>query len=189
MRCIIKKVFTVLTIFILSTVLVNAQGFAKKGTWEIGGNIGFFSSTPVVNGETQDSYSDLSLSAYTGYFIIDGLELGFAPFSYSVHTPASGDNSTNISILLAPSYNFDLKSNLFPFIEGLVGYTSMSSGSYKASGLTWGVRGGVKIVIVKNALINAGVQYTAYNYTPEGADNRYGTNQISINAGFAVIIP
>ncbi|MFC2097468.1 outer membrane beta-barrel protein [Bacteroidota bacterium] len=181
-----KKMLTILTVLLISMSALQAQSFAKKGTFEIGGNVGFFSSSNVINGETGDATNTLSFSSFTGYFITDGFEIGFAPLSYSVTTPANGDKITNLSILFAPAYNFDLGSNIFPFIEGLVGYTSNSMGDNTSDGISWGARGGIKLVVGQNALINVGIQYTNYNYNPEGAEERNGSNNISANAGFAV---
>ncbi|MCF7859509.1 MAG: porin family protein [Candidatus Cloacimonetes bacterium] len=181
-----KKLSIIFSMLVVFAITVSAQNFAKKGCFEIGGDIGFSSQTPVSNGNTGDASTSFSLSSYTGYFIIDGFEIGFAPLSYTIYTPPSGSKYSTLSILAAPAYNFDLKSNIFPFIEGLFGYTAQTVGDNSASGFSYGARGGIKIILGENALINAGIQYMLYTYNPEGADNRYGYNLLMINAGFAV---
>ncbi len=181
-----KKVTVLLCMFFISISLIEAQNFAKKGCFEVGGSIGFTSNTPVIGGDTKDATTTFSFSSFTGYFITDGFEIGFAPLNYSVTSPPEGDNTTQLTVLLAPAYNFDMKTNIYPFIEGLVGYTSISSGDVTLDGISYGVRGGIKIVLGKNALVNAGVQYMNYTYKPEDADERTGTNQLMINAGLAV---
>ena len=91
-----KKLLTVLFALVLFVGFSQAQNFGKKGVIEVGGGLGFSSTTAVANGETADeSLTNISVMPYVGYFIIDGLELGVNPlgFSYSKF----GDNShTNL---------------------------------------------------------------------------------------------
>lgn len=129
---------------------------------------------------------------YIGYFIIDGLELGLNPLGYRY---ASYENYSNynITIMFAPSYNFDTKSKIYPFIEGRIGYTSHN---YKDtnppevdetwSGLSYGAAGGVKFILGESSLLKAGASYMFYTYMPESADNRYGYNELMLELGFMV---
>ena len=88
-------------------------------------------------------------------------------------------------ILVAPSYNFQTEGIAYPFIEALLGYTSQSDGSSR-SGFSWGGRGGVKIAVTDKGLLNLAIEYVQITENPDGANNRYGQNQLSVAAGFTV---
>jgi hypothetical protein len=166
--------------------------FATKGITEIGGSVSFSSYTPVFNGETEeDGISILTFAPQIGYFIGDGFELGFAtgisllPGISSI-SPDEGDGITLLQLFAAPSYNFTTGSETtFPFIEGLLGYTSLSSDGDDASGFSYGGRGGVKIVLVEHLLMTVSGQYLLMTFNPEGADERSGFNYLSFGVGIS----
>lgn len=185
-------------LFILSLILsvfciinMNAQDFAKEGTWEFGGAVSYTSTTNVNDGETADnSTNEFSFEVPVGYFIIDGLELGITP---EIMTTSYDDRSTTwFGIYFTPAWNFDLNSNAYPFIEGRFGYQSAtvdpggSSSSSTYSGIGWGVLGGVKVQISKNVLINAGFGYM--QHTLEGENHTGGRNGENILGGRVGII-
>jgi opacity protein-like surface antigen len=68
----------------------------------------------------------------------------------------------------------------------LAGYSSYSAGSYSASGFSWGVRGGVKVLVVQHVIIQVGVQYIQVTENPSGVTSRYGYNELLVGAGFSV---
>lgn len=160
------------------------RAFATKGCTEVGGSVSLQSITPVINGANGTSTTILTVSPFIGYFIADGFELGFDPFSVA-YANSSGHSSTSVMILVAPSYNFDLHDKASPFIEALVGLSSQSNGS-SLSGLTWGGRAGVKIGVTGKSLLNIGIEYLQITLDPEGATKRFGTNQLTFSAGFTV---
>ena len=164
--------------------------YASKGVVELGGSIGFSSYTSVSAGQTSSTtYTSFSLTPSVGYFVTDGLEIGLDPFSLttSTHTGASS-SQTEISILGGLGYAFKTQGAAYPFVEGVAGFSSYSSGTYSASGFSWGARGGVKIVLASHVLILAGVQYMQITESPTGATARYGYNQLMIGAGFSVYL-
>lgn len=161
--------------------------FGMKGTTELGGNIQFQSMTPVVNGSTHESMTVFSVAPFIGYFVADGFELGVNPLGITSISTAGG-SVTEVMIMAAPSYNFKTEGNAHPFIEALVGYTTQSSGDNSASGLSWGGRGGVKISVTDKGLLNLGIQYLQITTNPDGATTRYGSNQLTISAGFTIWI-
>jgi len=172
-------------------VVANAQDFGKKGCLEVGGAVSFSTSTAVVNGETaDDSRTTFSFMPYAGYFIMDGLELGVNPLGFT--SSSFGDNSeTSMHLFFAPAYNFLLKGGkIFPFVEGLVGYTSTTvddgNNDETLSGISYGGRGGVKVQLGKSSLLVAGVSYIMYTENPEDADERFGSNDLAISLGFTV---
>jgi len=191
-----KKFFTLFTILFLSCgISLFAQNFAKMGTVELGGTLGFNSTTQVSNGEAADeSSTTIFFNPYFGYFFINSLEVGIIPtFSSS----SFGDQSqNNFGVLLAPAYNFDLGNCWYPFIEGRIGYntSSQDDGNDQTddpsfSGLSWGFRGGVKAQVGNNALVNVGVFYSNVTMNPENWEgDRNGQNVFGIEVGVAIFL-
>jgi hypothetical protein len=136
----------------------------------------------------------LTIQPYEGYFITDAFELGIIPSLtiYDLNSPTI----TEFGIYLAPSYNFNLQSNLFPFIEGRIGYNSQSvkyddeysEYDYDISGFAWGLRGGLKVQVGSSALINMAITYDQVNLNEDSDDDRNGTNTFGINAGFTIFL-
>lgn len=170
-----------------------AQNFATKGTIEMGGSLGFSSTTSVYDGQTSsNSLSTFMFEPYVGYFIINNLELGLVP-SY-VHMSYSDQSQSNFGIYFAPAWNFDLRSSIFPFIEGRIGYNTASyddgnssTPNPSSSGIAWGLKGGVKIQVGNSSLINISLSYDQITMDPENWDGgRNGSNIFGVNAGFTV---
>jgi len=190
----VKKFFTLFTIvFFACGVSLFAQNFAKKGTIELGGSVGFTSTTGVTNAETADeSITSFFFNPYVGYFFMNSFEVGLIP---SFSTMSAGDASLNsFGILLAPAYNFDLGNCWYPFIEGRIGYNTetFDSGLSEStqSGIEWGFRGGVKAQVGNNALVNAGLFYrqVTLNDDDDPNDERDGFNQFGIEVGVAIFL-
>jgi hypothetical protein len=190
----IKKIFVVITVILFSVIYcskLEAQDrkFAVKGTTELAGSISYSSFTPVSNGSTGDALSIFSFGPQIGYFVIDGLELGLSTGvsllpGFSTVSPENGDNTTIVQLFASPSYNFQTKSNIYPFLEAQIGYSSLSSGgSETMSGFSYGGRGGMKIAPVEHFLFTFSVQYLLLTFNPEGADERSGFNYLSIGIG------
>ena len=174
-----------LTVIAVSNPKLYAQDYAKQGTWEVGGNVFYTSTTSVNNGETSDnSLGIFSLDVPFYYFVIDGLELGIIP---SYQNLSSGGSSASIfNILFGTAYNIETSSSAYPFFEGRVGYNTTSNGDTR-SGIVWALIGGVKVQVGGNALISIGINYTQSTLNKENQDEgRDGTNVIGGQAGFTV---
>lgn len=180
-------------IFLLGTSFIYAQNFPSKGTIELGGSVGFSSTTSVYNGESSDhSLTSFSLQPYFGYFIINNFELGIVPSFTSLSY--NDQSQTNFGIYVAPAWNFDLHSNIFPFVEARLGYNTSSyddgnslTDDPSSSGLAWGLRGGLKAQVGNSALVNVAVSYDQITLEPSGwSGDRIGENIFGINAGFTI---
>ena len=188
-----RKITVLFAALFVFTSLSFAQNFATKGTIEVGGSLGFSSTTSVYNGESaSNSTTTIRLEPYIGYFIVNSFELGFEP---SFTTSSFGDySSSSFGIYFAPAWNFDLRSNLFPFIEGRIGYNTSSSDDGNSttedptySGIAWGLRGGVKAQVGNSALINLALSYDQITMNPKGWNgSRNGQNIFGFNAGFTI---
>lgn len=190
-----KFVSILIAIMMLSSISVFGQNFANKGVWELGGMIGFSSTTIVFDGESaNDALNTFRFEPYVGYFVINSLELGLIP---SYQTSSFGDASeSTLGIYFAPAWNFDLKSQWFPFIEGRIGYASISydsgepdSDEITNSGFAWGARGGAKYQIGNSAIASLSLGYTQNTLNPDNWEgDRNGTNIFDVMFGFTVFL-
>ena len=197
-----KKTLTISGIVLLLFCFTNvsAQKFAKQGAVEVGGSISFNNITMVADGKSADeSLSVFLLAGNIGYFITDGLELMVVP-SY-MNMSVEDVSLSGLLLYFAPAYVFDLRSNVFPFIQGMIGYNSLtvdlggstsglpgvSSGEQTLSGLSYGGAGGIKVQLAKNALLNCSVSYMMLTLDPENWEgDRNGADVITVGAGFTV---
>lgn len=163
--------------------------FAAAGVWELGGSATFQRSVPVVNGVEGDAVYTLSALPYVGWFLIDGLELGLNPLGVGM-TRTGESTVVDLRFLFAPSWNFRMTGEWYPFVEGLVGYTarltSDDTGDTTDDGITYGGRVGVKFWVVPQGLLTVGVQYLQVTLDPANAKNRHGSNDIAGAVGFSV---
>ena len=187
-----KNFFALLTILLLLSFVsasnVHAQ-YATKGVIELGGAVSFSSTTAVSNGNTASQSSTLfQFTPYGNYYITDGFSIGLSPGIDIVKFAGVSESMKGYAIFLVPGYTFTTKSNLFPFIEGMVGYTALSSGSTDLSGISFGGKGGVKMVVGNNGIITVGLNYILFNLSPSGADKRSGYNNIAFSFGYSIFI-
>ncbi len=171
-----------------SLSFAQEKKFAQKGVWELGGTMSYSSRKQVSNGSVSgSSVSTFSVQPFAGYFITDNFELGFNPFGVS-YTSFGSLNFTQVTVFLAPSYNFKTtRENLYPFIEGLIGYTSQSVSSGSTSnGISYGGRAGLKISVGSSGLLNVGINYLLITLNPPNSSGRNGENDFAFSAGFTV---
>ena len=185
--------YSLMFLIFFGSVSIYAQGFANKGVWELGGMIGFSSSTDVDNGETADeSLTTFTLEPYVGYFVINSLELGLIPSFTSLSQ--GGASRSYFNIYFAPAWNFDLNSQAFPYLEGRIGYGtdtySPSEGDdVTESGMSWAIRGGLKYQVGSSAIVNVSLGYTQHTRNPKDWDgDRNGTNVFDVMAGFTIFV-
>jgi hypothetical protein len=184
-----KRLFTIIALVLSVSILTLSQDLCKKGTWELGGSVGFTSSTSVHagNNDANGATTTFSISPQAGYFITDNFELGLMPLSFTTSS-YNGSSYSQFSFLVAPAWNFELQSNVYPYIEALVGFGSISSGGNSASGLDYGGQAGIKVEVAKSSVLNLGVSYLMVTRKPSGVSDRYGYNNLSIVVGFSVFI-
>lgn len=194
-----KKSFVLLTalfLFLTATCSLYAQ-FGSKGVTEMGGAISYSSSTAVANGEAADeSTSLLNFMPYVNYFITNNFSLGISPGINIVKLAGSDDSITNLMLFAVPGYTFSSNGNVFPFVEAWIGYTAVTSNAdplgsgekLDLSGISYGGKGGIKLLVGKSGLLNIGVSYTMYTMNPKGADKRNGYNSLALAMGFSVFI-
>jgi hypothetical protein len=129
---------------------------------------------------------------YGNYYITDGFSLGLSPGIDMLKFTYSGKSYSEklYAIFFVPGYAFTTHGSLFPFIEGMVGYTAVSGdGLTDASGISFGGKGGVKLLVGSNGVITAGLSYMLFNLSPKGADKRSGFNDLAVSFGYSVLLP
>ena len=189
-----KTMIGVLCIGLLATItLVNEapaqearKTFASQGVWELGGTMSF-STTWDVNGgvaSTNPLYS-LDLNPAFGYFVIDGLEVGANPLGLSYVSQGSS-SYTLLKLLGSVAYNFKTPARVYPYLEGLAGYSLLLVDGDDPGGFTWAGRGGVKVAIGSSALLNVGAEYLQATLNLPGQSSRNGYNRLAVTAGFAI---
>jgi len=184
-----------LLMLITPPAVAQEKGFALRGQVEIAGSVSYASITPVSNGTTGDATSIFSFGPQIAYFIVDGFAIGFNPGitilpGITIVTPTSGDNTTLTQLFFYPEYNLRLEgSKAVPFVEVPLGYTSSSSGGSTASGFSWGVKAGVKIVAAGHLLLTIYGEYLAIALNPDNtspystSSGRTGLNYLSFGIG------
>jgi len=189
-----KKYFFLFIVILVCSFSMYAQDFATKGDIEMGGSFGFTSKTNVSIGNTADESSvSFRFEPYVGFFFIKNFELGIIP-AITFDSPAFSNWSTVlVEASVAPAWNFDLKSIVYPFIEIRTGINyqikSSKGGSTETSaGFLGALRGGIKLQVGSNALVNFSMYYTAYSLTQENHNNRDGYNQFGIMGGFTIFL-
>ena len=182
-----KILLLVLAVLLISNLSFCQNGkFTKKGQTEIIASISFASTTPVLDGVSGKSTSTFTLAPYVGYFITDGFELGLGA---GITSQSGSYGSTTYAFVLAPAYNFNTKSILYPYVQGEIGYNSINySGSGTYSGLIWGFEGGLKINIAGNALLKFGLNYDQYTQNIDGISGRSGSNVFTAFGGIGLFL-
>ncbi len=194
-----KKSFTLFTtvILLLSAIACNVHAqFGSRGVVEFGGSVAYSSFTQVANGTTaSESTSLFNFMPYVNYFVMDGFSVALSPGVNIVKLAGSKESITNLLLTVVPGYTFSTKGNVFPYVEGILGYTAVSQkatvvggADLDLSGISYGAKAGVKMLVGKSGLLSVGVSYTLFNLNPKGADKRNGFNSLAINMGFSVFI-
>ncbi|MGA8265545.1 MAG: hypothetical protein WB779_13970 [Ignavibacteriaceae bacterium] len=188
------KKFVALFVVILMALLLASCGttyaqYATKGTVELGGSVSYSSTTAVSNGTTaSESTSLFQFMPYASYFFLDSFSVALSP-GINILSPAGATDNTKIyGIFVVPGYTFNMKSNVFPFVEGLVGYTALKSGSTDNSGISFGGKGGIKVILGKNGAASFGLSYMLINLSPSGASSRSGFNNFAFSVGYSVFL-
>lgn len=185
-----KKVFAILAIIFLivfiSACSVHAQ-FATKNIVELGGSVSYSSTTQVVNGTSaSQSTSIFQFLPYASYYFYDNISLALSPGITIVSPAGSTESTKGYALFLVPGYTFNMKTNMFPYVEAMIGYTALKSGATDLSGISFGAKGGVKLIVGNSGAVSFGVSYMIINLSPSGASSRYGYNNFAFSMGYSI---
>lgn len=198
-----KTLIGVLCIVLLATITLVTDApaqearktFASQGVWEVGGTMSFSTTWDVTNGKSSSNpdyigsqpnplYS-LDLNPAFGYFVIDGLEIGANPLGVSYVSQGSS-NYTLLKLLGSVAYNFKTPARVYPYVEGLAGYSLLLVDGDDPGGFTWAGRAGIKVAIGSSALLNVGAEYLQATLNLPSQSSRNGYNRLAVTAGFAI---
>lgn len=162
--------------------------FAKKGSVELGGSIGYSSTTEVYNGKTGSAISTFLIAPQLGYFVSDGVEIGLNPLSIQI-TSLKNESLTTVHSLMSLSYNGTTGEGMHPFIEGVFGFALQSESTVSSdsrSGISFGGRAGIKYEVTSSVLLNASLQYLQVTLNDDSDKERNGYNTLALGLGFTV---
>ena len=154
-----KKLFMAMTLILSMSSMVFAQ--TQKGNWILSGNSSLqVSSTKPEKGE---STTTVILNPSVGYFVANNLAVGAGV------SLRADEGSTHFSVLPTASYFFESQSQVKPFAQLGIGYSSISNGDNTYGGLALGAGAGIVYLLNRNVGINLGLQYMRSDY--DGAIN------------------
>lgn len=184
---------------ILAAAAVFTFGFAnaqtEKGNWQISGStgLGFNSFTQKYkadNGQTQDGLktSSFNIKPAVGYFVIDNLMIGLAMDYNTTTSKERTFKFTNNAISMIPqaTYYFG-KTNVKPFLNAGLGFATASikessndfSDSSSASGMAWGLNGGVAYFVTKTISFDFGIGYQSISLKFDESNNSQSVKSIT----------
>lgn len=180
-------IFTCQVFFLFSM----AQSFVSPKSLETGGEFSF--SFERNSNKKEISFASYSFKAFTGLMTLPGLEIGLSPsiagYNYS------DVSETMFNLYLLPSYNFNLKSTVFPYIELIAGIGITDNGYSVAKVVGLGSDIGIKAMLNKSALFIVKIEYVhnqvnfqgetdSRNYVPKD----YYFDSLTFGVGFRYLI-
>ena len=180
-----KLLVVALMLMIVASLFAQEAKLTDAGTIELAGTISFSNyKAPAAD----FSYSVFTFAPQVSYFFLDyfsvGMStgLGYLP-GLTVVSPSTGEGSTVVQFFLSPAYHFSLDSKqLFPFVEGQVGYGVVTSGS-SSSGLSYGGRAGVKFIPAGHFFLTFAGQFVSLRLKRSGETQRLGWDYWTIGVG------
>jgi len=189
-------------IFFLLIAICSIATFAQKGSWYIGGQVGFNSGTTKETNVADIKKTSWSLAPEVGTFLSNELQLGFALNLYGSTEEQESDKIT-INSFAPVLYlrNFYKISDQFSVFAGIVGSystgtqkNSNAEGSvdYKLSGYSANLSLGAAFAV--SSKFTAVAQYGLLGYTSqttkngdnETTDSNFGININSLGPVFNV---
>ena len=188
-------VFLAAIFFIGQSVSIGQEkNFPQSGLIELSGSIAYANYSLTFQGQKEETTSIISFSPQVGYFLTKNFEIGLS--TGVVLLPGlsfqsqGGNNISALQLFATPSYYFLLdESNLTPFVEAQLGYTSLAASgenSVSRSGFSYGGRAGIKFVPVEHIIFTLAGQYLSINLKPAGETERTGYNYFTIGVGVGV---
>jgi hypothetical protein len=185
------KTLILILAFLIPFSHTMAQSFISPKSLETGGEFSF--SFERNSNKKEISFASYSFKAFAGLMTLPGLEIGFSPsiagYNYS------GVSETMFNLYLLPSYNFNLKSSVFPYIELIAGIGITDNGYSVANVIGLGSDIGIKAMLNKSALFIVKIEYIhnevnfqresdSRNYVPKD----YNFDSLTFGVGFRYLI-
>jgi len=185
------------TILLLLLAACNAQAqYATRGVVELGGAVSFSSSTMVSNGETAEKSTTIfQCMPYVNYFLTDAFSIALVPGINIIKIAGSESSIKIYGLFAAPGFAFNAGGKIYPYIQGMVGYTAVKAdgnpltggtGETDLKGVSFGGKAGIKIGAGKNGLAAIGASYMIINISPKDAEKRSGLNNLAFSLGYSI---
>ena len=195
-----KKSFALLTGIILLLLLAACSAhaqYATRGVVELGGAVSFSSSTMVSNGTVADKSTTLfQCMPYVNYFLTDGFSMALVPGINIIKIAGSESSIKIYGLFLSPGFTFHAGGKIYPYIDGMIGYTAVKSdaspnaalgtGEIDLKGVSFGGKAGIKIGAGNSGLAAIGASYMLINISPKDADKRSGLNNLAFSLGYSI---
>lgn len=176
-------------ILVAALVPVLAQAEVGAGTIEVtGGSVLGYSATtidPDVGTKLEDTTFGLEVGAL--YYLTPMIGVG-AEVAYDKTTSKFGDSETkDTTIVLAPKVGLDyhVADKVSLFAEALVGWSQAESDGTKASGLVWGLGGGLKYFLAPSFSANIGLNYRSASLKESDTDAKATASNLFVGVGFS----
>lgn len=177
--------FLVCLLIAMQPLFAQDSRLTDQGTIELAGTVSFSNyKAPAAD----FSYSVFTFAPQVSYFFLDNFSvgmstgLGYLP-GLTVVSPRTGEGSTVVQLFLSPAYHFMLDSKqLFPFVEGQVGYGLVTSGS-SSSGLSYGGRAGVKFIPAGHFVLTFAGQFVSLRLHRSNINYRVGWDYWTVGVG------
>lgn len=184
-----SRYLVVLALFVGLASPALAQEYAiDKGSWVLDGTISFTSSGGELNENAQgDRLNSASLAPSVLYFVAPGLALGG---TLDVGYSSQGDfSATTIGIGPEIAYFFGApESSVYPFVASRVGYFSLSTEGFDASGITFGFGAGVSAMLSPSVALIIQGTYNVRNVSVDQLNETFSGNQFGLSMGVAAFL-
>lgn len=167
--------------FFVFVTNIFPQSALSKGSYTLGGNVGF-SSTSMDGSSESQSYFYFNPSC--GYFFIDNFYTGLS-LSYT-HT--SLGNATNNALGIGPSIRYYFSAEkLNPFLGLSYTYNKTTNGNYDYTNTNFMLSGGADYFVNSYFAIEGSINYSFINYKyPQGYYINNEAKGTIFNLGFGV---
>lgn len=188
-----KLLITAIIIAVAIPAFSQEKEYATKGVWELGGSAAYLSDTIKYDDGLieKEKTTLLSFAPEVGYFLADNISLGLMlNYTNSKYKKERGGvrytfRYKTTELYLTPSYIFK-QDKMYWYVGALLG---MVDGDVISS-TKYGVRGGAKVKVGKNGLLNFGLQYLmgsgTYDYGVDEID--FDINKLSFIVGFSLYL-
>ena len=168
------------TVFaLLLFVLTASVGFAQKGSWYVGGQLGFNSKTEKNTGFADVTTTTWSVAPEVGTFLQKELQLGFALNLGGSNAPNTSETTFSPVLYLRKFYPVGDKFSLFTGIVGnfTTGSTKVNNQSGTLSG--WGLNLSLGAAYGISKTFTLVGQYGLFGYSYESATVNGDKNSVS----------
>ncbi len=168
------------SIFALMLFLFAASAtYAQKGSWYIGGQLGFNSKTEKNTGSSDVTTTTWSVAPEVGTFLQNNLQLGFALNLGGANAPNTSETTFSPVIYLRRFYPVGDKFSLFTGIVGnfTAGSTKANNQSGTLSG--WGLNLSLGAAFAVSKTFTLVGQYGLFGYSYESV--KFDTTKTSVS--------